>query len=81
MSVETISPDVIVFIDNVIVCLTSHWLNSQYQNQSIDTDNINRWDQRKNVKIPDKYRITEMLRAETDIIANISASPIYELGY
>jgi len=26
MSVETFSPDVIVFIDNVIICLTSHWL-------------------------------------------------------
>jgi len=49
MSVEAFSTDVIVFIDNVInVTLTA---NSQYQSQSIDTDNINRWDQRKNVKI------------------------------
>ena len=49
---QTSKTDVIVFISNVILCLMSHWLIIvQYHGQSIDTENIARWDQKKNAWI------------------------------
>jgi hypothetical protein len=53
MKVETFKTDNIVFIGNVIKCLTTHY-NLQYDRQYLDTDNITLRDQRKNVKITDK---------------------------
>ena len=56
MYVDTLKIDVIVFISKVIMCLTSHIPDTfQYQSQLfVDTDNIIRWYQRKNVQITDE---------------------------
>ena len=50
---ETFNTDVVVFIGDVIMWLIS---NFQYQRLSkyLDTDNITRWDQKKNVQIIDR---------------------------
>jgi hypothetical protein len=53
MSVQTFKTYIIVFICKVIMCLISHWLVIFRIGHFIDTDNITRCDQRKNVQITD----------------------------
>ena len=56
MYVDTFKTDVIVFIGNIIVCLTSSWpIIFQYQNQFLDTNN-----QMNTIQITDKSIIWAM---------------------
>ena len=59
MHVETFKNDVVFFTDDVIMCLTSHWLIIlQEHDQFIDTDNITPSDQRIIVQITDTYQLS-----------------------
>jgi len=61
--VETLITNVIVFIGNIIMCLTSHWQIIFSIHQLVDTDNITWWDQKKNVKNNNKWLIDWLIVA------------------
>lgn len=48
---ETLKTDVIVFIGNVIMTLTSNWLVIFSIRVRVDTDNITGWDQKENAQV------------------------------
>ena len=63
MFVGTLKTDVIIFISNIIytsgITLTNDF---QYYGKFVDTDNITRWDQRKNVRLNNLYIVEEIGR-------------------
>jgi hypothetical protein len=57
-----------------------HFSFDQYQQTDSDTENHQSLWCKTHYNITDKYRIIAILKVETDIIANISASPIGRAG-
>jgi len=54
---------VIILIGNVIMCWTYDW--SKISSEFVDSDNITRWDQKKNVQITDTWVWRRVWRYQT----------------
>jgi hypothetical protein len=63
-----------------VIVLLANWSFDQYQQTDSDTENHQSLWCKTHYNITDKYRTIAILKVETGIIANISASPIGRAG-